>query len=201
MAYLTGTNRIYLFVTSEETNYSVSASTHSVEDGEDLTDHVKAGSDTISISGMLVGSGYKMRVNTIKGWEKSGEIVRYSGGLSLSRCIISNFSVSHSADVAKGCNVSMDLTAVRIAKPAYVPPAQSTPQTAETGNAGVQSVEANTQDEYHTVKSGDNVYSLVNGAYKKYGKSCQEIMDANPDAFSRPGDFTTLKVGARLKMN
>ena len=65
----------------------------------------------------------------------------------------------------------------------------------------MQSVEVNNQqDQYHAVKAGDTVWSLVNGPYKKYGKSCEEIMAMNPDAFSKPGDFSTLKVGARLKM-
>lgn len=71
----------------------------------------------------------------------------------------------------------------------------------ETVSLGMQSVEVNDNGaRYHTVKPGDTIYSLVNGPYRSEGKSCEDIMAANPEAFSKRGDFRTLKVGARLKM-
>lgn len=203
MAYLTGTRRIYLFVRTENNAQSISASEHSVETGADLTDHVKADAEEISLDGIISGRNYKNIVKVIKNWEKSGTRVNYSGNISLSGCLIHNFRPSFSADIQNGCTFSMELKKVRIAAPSYVvQPNNSAPETKETTNTGTNSVEVNNTDgDYHTVKSGDTVWSLVNGAYKKYGKSCQDIMIANPEAFSRKGDFKTLKVGAKLKMN
>ena len=75
--------------------------------------------------------------------------------------------------------------------------------TAGTVNAGQQQITENSTASkvYHTVKSGDTVWSLVaasNAPYKKYGFSCADVMEKNPDAFSRYGDFGTLQNGAKL---
>lgn len=200
MAYLIGTSRLYLFVVSEENTTSITASEHSVEKGEAITDHVKAEPESVSISGMLVGSGHANSLATLKSWEKSGELLQYSGGTILQRCLIRNLQASYSADLSGGCKFSMELKTVRLAAPAYVSE-NTTVETAATVDAGVQSVEKNSSDGvYHTVKAGDTVWALVNGPYKKYGKSCDDIMEMNPKAFSRAGDFRTLRVGARLRM-
>lgn len=53
---------------------------------------------------------------------------------------------------------------------------------------------------YHTVKKGDTVWALVNKNYKSLGKSCQWVIDNNPNAFSRKGDPTTLQIGKKLLM-
>ena len=202
MAYLTGTERVYLFVEAEEHPSSVQASEHSVEEGEDLTDHVRPNAEELSISGVISGANHKNIVSLIRGWQRNGEPVRYSGRAKLSRCLIQDFSVSYSAAIKNGLRFTLGLKKVRVAKPAYVPPAAAQPaETKATADAGTQSVEQNNpEDSFHSVKAGDTIWSLVNGPYKKYGKSCEEIMALNPDAFSRPGDFRTLKVGARLKM-
>ena len=202
MAYLTGTRRVYLFVSEEENGTSIKASEHSVEQGMDLTDHVRPDSETISIRGVISGRNHRSIVSLIKKWESTGRAVSYSGRTKLSRCLIDDFSPSYSKDIQNGCQFSMIIRKVRIARPAYVPAQTAQPQEAKpTTDAGMQSVETNnSEDQYHTVKAGDTIWALTHGAYKKYGKSCDEIMAMNPDAFSRPGDFTTLKIGARLKM-
>lgn len=53
---------------------------------------------------------------------------------------------------------------------------------------------------YHSVKSGDTIYALVNNNYRSLGKTCQWVIDNNPNAFSKPKDPTTLKVGEKLLM-
>lgn len=200
MAYLVGTRKIYLFVKSEDNSVATTASTHSVENGADISDHVKMNAETVSVSGMLVGSSYMNSVAIIKSWEKDGTLVRYSGDVILKQCRISSFQLTHEADTAGGCSFTMELESVRIAKPAYTV-SELPAETKPTDNAGAQSVEVNNSGGvYHTVKAGDTVWALVNGPYKKYGKSCDDIMRMNPGAFSRAGDFRTLQIGARLKM-
>lgn len=54
---------------------------------------------------------------------------------------------------------------------------------------------------YHTVKSGETVWGLVNKTYKLYGFSVTKVVKDNPTAFSKPNDVTTLKVGAKLKLS
>ncbi|MCM1544693.1 MAG: hypothetical protein NC110_05270 [Ruminococcus sp.] len=75
--------------------------------------------------------------------------------------------------------------------------------TSTKSNAGMQQVENNSSSSkvYHTVKRGDTVYALVASAkapYKKYGFTCKDVMQKNPNAFSRANDYGSLKVGAKL---
>lgn len=202
MAYLTGTRRVYLFVSEESNATAIKASEHSVEQGVDITDHVRPDAETVSLTGVISGRNHKSIVALIKSWEKAGTTVRYSGRTKLSQCLVSDFSPGYSKDIENGCSFTMTLRRIRIARPAYVAPETTQPVDVKAvADAGMQSVEANNpEDQYHTVKAGDTVWALTHGPYKKYGKSCDEIMAMNPDAFSRPGDFTTLKIGARLKM-
>ena len=187
MAYLIGSHKVYLFVETEETVQAASASSHAVEQGADITDHVKAEPEELTVSGEIVGRQHQSIISTIKSWERSGELLRYAGSQTLRSCIIQSFSPS--------------LKRIRIAAPAYVAAADVPREARETVSLGMQSVEVNdTGARYHTVKPGDTIYSLVNGPYRSEGKSCEDIMAANPDAFSKRGDFRTLKVGARLKM-
>lgn len=73
--------------------------------------------------------------------------------------------------------------------------------TANSTNGGTQQVQDTEKNIfYHTVKSGDTIWGLVNNTYKDKNVSYQQVMDDNPQAFSRKNDAKTLKIGARLKM-
>jgi LysM repeat protein len=69
-------------------------------------------------------------------------------------------------------------------------------------NAGTQQVKKNSakKNVYHTVKRGDTVWSLVNKKYKSLKTTCSWVMKNNPKAFSKKGDASTLKIGAKLLM-
>lgn len=68
-------------------------------------------------------------------------------------------------------------------------------------NAGTQQVKSGSGSAvYHTVKSGDNVWTLVNKTYKSLGTTSSWVINNNPSAFSKKGDARTLKVGAKLLM-
>ena len=76
-----------------------------------------------------------------------------------------------------------------------------TSSTTNSTKAGTKQVSTGTGTKvYHTVKAGDTVWGLVNNNYKSLGKSVDWVISNNPSAFSRPGDPTTLKVGAKLLM-
>jgi LysM repeat protein len=83
--------------------------------------------------------------------------------------------------------------------------------TSGTTNAGTQQIKSNKTSAttgnatgkmypvYHKVKSGDTVYKLV-VQYSYLGKSVGWVISNSPNAFSKPGNATTLKVGAYLLM-
>lgn len=78
---------------------------------------------------------------------------------------------------------------------------QETTNTSGTTNAGTQQVKTgNGTAIYHKVKSGDNIWSLVNSSYKDLKTTCDKVVKDNPSAFSSPIDSRTLQVGAKLLM-
>lgn len=193
-------NGLYIFVQSETINRDVEVTSHSVEKEIDITDNVKRNAYTISISGKIVGEESAKTQAKIAEYMVNGIIVNYTGRNYMTHALITKFETSHPNTVYGGCDFSMEIKQVRVAKNSYK---NSSTKTSATQKGGTQQVQQNNKSTavYHTVKKGDTVWGLVaaNGApYKKYGKSCQWIMDNNPNAFSKKGDFKTLKIGAKL---
>lgn len=68
-------------------------------------------------------------------------------------------------------------------------------------NAGTQQVKSDHpvgSPVYHTVKTGDTVWKIVNEAYVNIDGGVTFVVNNNPQAFTRPGDATTLKPGSKL---
>lgn len=68
-------------------------------------------------------------------------------------------------------------------------------------NAGTQQVTSKKSSGdpiYHTVKPGDTVWKLAHVTYTNLDGGTSFIMKANPGAFSKKGDATTLKTGTKL---
>ena len=190
-------NGLYVFVQRENMSYGVEVTEHIVETGIEISDHVKRKAIVLSISGEIVGKNAASVLNKLKQMHQTGVIATYSGRTILNNCLITDFSTNHSHNIWGGCEFSMVLKEIRTASTSYKKPANDTNATS------TQQVEENSKEEnvYHTVKRGDCVWNLVaasNAPYKKYGLTCDQVMELNPKAFSRPGDFGTLKVGAKI---
>lgn len=69
-------------------------------------------------------------------------------------------------------------------------------------NAGTKQVKSTSAKKavYHTVKRGDTLWALVNKNYKNLNTTVSAVLKNNPTAFSKKGDASTLKVGAKLLM-
>lgn len=199
-------NNNYVWVKSEDVSTSIESSSHPVEKGEPITDHVQKQPIELSISGKIVNQG-KVKaadiVKKIEGLQKSGSLITYVGRNTISNLLIQDFQKSYVNTNWGGCDFSMTLKEVRIAKTAYV--AKTTNKKAT--NTGTQQVKKSTTQKkvYHKVKKGDCVWNLVTKKYKtlypKYSKTmdkCKWVMAQNPNAFSRKGDFGTLKIGYKL---
>lgn len=193
-------NNLYVFVENEDLTHDIESTSHPVEKGIDITDHVRRKPYELSISGKIVDYGSTKAtdiLNKIKELQKSGSLITYKGRNNLSNMQIQNFSTSFPYTNWGGCDFSMSLTEVRIAKPAYTAAKKVGTQQVDKGE---------NKNVYHTVKKGDCIWALViTGAYKslepKYSKpmdKCNYIMSKNPNAFSRKGDFRTLKIGAKI---
>lgn len=194
-------NNIYIFVEDEELTHDAESSSHPVEKGVDITDHVQRKPYELSISGKIVDyNGIKASdtLSKLKTMQKSGSLITYQGRNHAGNAQIQSFSTSHPYTNWGGCDFSMTLKEVRIAKPAYT--------ATKKNSVGTQQVsKGENKNVYHTVKKGDCIWNLVTKNYKtlepKYSKvmqKCQWVMDHNPSAFSRKGDFRTLKIGAKI---
>lgn len=203
-------NNNLVFVEDENVTRETESSSHPVEKGVPLTDHVKRKPVEISIKGKIGNTtghnGKKASdiINNIINLQNSGSLIKYVGRNAAGNMQIQSFNTSHPNTVWGGCEFDMVLKEVRIAQPAYKPPAVK--KTAEKKSAGTQQVSnGDSKNVYHTVKKGDTIWKLVTKTYKsldpKYSKTmdkCNWVMSKNPSAFSRKGDFGTLKVGAKI---
>lgn len=196
-------NNLYVFVESESVNHNVESTSHPVENGIALTDHVRRQPLTISISGKIVKHG-NMEASAILSellkLQKEGSLITYVGRNTDSNLQIQSFSTSHPNTTWGGCEFSMELKEIRVAKSAYVEVKE------EVKDGGTQKVdEGDNEAVYHTVKKGDCCWNLVTYNYKDLDRGggstmqqCNWIMEKNPSAFSKKGDFRTLQIGKKL---
>lgn len=188
MAFIDG---IYIFVENEDFTEDVESSTHPVEEGVPITDTVKRGQKSYSLSGSIVdyptsdqklirtllgisGEGtitgrFTVKAKTIKdrliAKKNAGTLVTYDGGDGLITSVqITSFQATRSSSFAGGYSFSMTLKECRIVKNAYVP----TNNTVKDG--GKQQVDKGDNKEvWYVVKKGDCVAALVaepNAPYK-----------------------------------
>ena len=195
-------NNIPIFVESEEVDSGVESTSHPVEKGVDITDHIKKNPVGLSLQGKIVDRGGMKAADIlakIKQLKDSGSLITYVGRNAMGNMQIQGFSTSHPNTVWGGCEFSMTLKEVRIAKPAYN-------ASTKKNNGGTQQVDkGENKNVYHTVKKGDCIWNLVTKQYKslepKYSKimdKCNWVMQQNPNAFSRKGDFRTLQIGKKI---
>lgn len=198
-------NNNYVFVADEQLMRDVESTSHPVEKGIDTTDHARRMPYELSISGKIVNHNGKKAneiVAALTTLQKNGSLITYVGRNAMSNMQIQSFETSHPNTVWGGCEFTMSLKEVRIAKPAYTAPAKSNKKK----NSGTQQVKKSSNTKiYHKVKKGDTVWNLVTKTYKslepKYSKpmdKCKWVMSQNPKAFSRKGDFGTLQIGKKL---
>ena len=212
-------NGYYIHVTSEEVTMDNELSSHSVEEGMDITDAVKQKPTVLSISGKIVDynpSGLTISASnvleTIRYWRRTKKFVTYEGrNISASMQIVS-FTTSHPNTVAGGAEFSMELREVRLASNAYIEKKDDENKSTVTDGGTKQVDKGDGSEVYYTVKKGDCVWNLVaakNAPYaslsrpaidgKEYS-ACDWVMQKNQGAFSRKGDFRTLQIGEKLLM-
>ena len=212
MSYLNG---IYIFCDKESYSGDMEVSEHPVENGTNITDTVKKNPEELSISGAIVDYDVNGEINKaatilskIEALKNAGALIKYSGRRALNDMQIKGFSTDHDNKIAGGATFSMTLHKCRIVSNAYVPPKASDSTVKDGGQQ--QTDKGDNTDVYYTVKKGDCVAALVAepkapyknlkraGAKSGYWGACNWVMEKNPKAFSRAGDFRTLQIGAKL---
>lgn len=210
MAFLNG---LYIFVDDEQFSEDMELSTHAVEQGVPVTDTVKKGKATVSLSGSIVDYyvGKKLQkagtiLAQVEAIKNAGTLITYNGRRKMSSMQISGFSTGHNNEITGGATFSMTLEECRIVSNAYV-----APQNNSVKDGGNQQVDkGENENVYYTVKKGDCVAALVaepkapyknlkrEGAKSGYWGACNWVMAKNPNAFSRKNDFRTLQIGKKI---
>lgn len=195
-------NNIYVFVENEKIDRNTSISSHPVEKGINVTDHVKREAKTLSITGQIVGSNYKEIKEKLTKLNENGTIVKYVGKDILNNAVIERFSTDVTQKIKGGYTFDMTIKEIRIAKSPYSNTTKKKTATKKsTSTKQITTKTTKSKKVYHKVKKGDTVWALVAASkapYKKYGKSCKWVLQNNPKCFSRKNDYGTLKVGSSL---
>lgn len=200
-------NGQYIHVVSEDVNRNVEVLEHSVESGFNVSDHVKNGPLSISISGKIVDVNETKAseiLSKLAYWQSKGIIISYTGRNILNNAMITSFSTSHDNGNFGGCDFSLELKQVRIAKsPLTV--VNNTNLNITVGTLQQVNKTSTAPNIYHTVKKGDTIWGLVHNKYRGYGFNVDWIIKNNPSAFSRKlangqGDPRTLQIGKRINM-
>lgn len=207
-------NGIYIFVEDENVNRAVDISSHPVESGIDISDTAKRKATTASLSGKIVNSPTGSASSVISRLEQlknSGGLIKYVGRNVLDKMLITSFDTSHPNTVWGGAEFSIELQEVRIVGSAYVAPKIDESSVKNGGEQQVSQGEGNAV--WYTVKKGDCVWNLVTKKYPQLSQydtngkkveskntmdTCKWVMQQNPDAFSRKGDFGTLQIGQKI---
>lgn len=178
-------NDIYIHVTDEEIDRGAELTSHPVEEGVDIADHIKAKPRKLDISGFIVGEDAWTRISTIQSFHDKGTKVKYAGRNILTDYIITDFHTGHPYTVYGGCEFSMTIEQLRVAKSPYTP-----------GSAVSQQVTTVTESpkRYHTVKRGDTLWSIAK-AYYGDGSQYPKIYEANRNVISNPN---VIKEGWKL---
>lgn len=197
-------NGLYVHVIKESVTEAIDSTAHPVEKGIETTDHVQPKATVISISGKIVDYGTtKASVvkNKLNDFKNKGALVTYTGVQVFSNMMIQNLNTEATSETYGGFDVSMELKEVRIAKSSYNANAQKPIGTQQI----VKSAAPASTKVYHTVKKGDTCWALATKKYPslkpKFSsvmQKCNWMLQQNPHAFSRKGDFKTLQIGKQL---
>ena len=192
-------NGLYVFVKDENVEQGVDSAAHAVERGLDLTDHVRRKPLQLTLTGEIVGPNAASIRSQLAELMFAGTRVTYSGRTYGGNLQIQSFKTEHPYTIKGGMSFNMTLKEVRLAESPYQAPADGATATKATARAGTQQVEENAGGKvYHTVKAGETAWALGEKVYKSKGSSVAFIMEHNPDAPRKKGDWSTLPVGAVL---
>lgn len=135
-------NDVYIDVISDVSVKELSSTTdHALEDGEQITDHVKSDPITISLKGVILDDT-EQKVLKLREYREKGEIINYDYMTSLKTMVITDFSRDYSSDVKDGYSFSMTLKQIQVAKVANTVnmPASIARQMKNVANKGRQEV-------------------------------------------------------------
>lgn len=102
-------------ITNVSSNESSSTTDHALEDGEQITDHVKSDPITISINGVILDDT-EQKVLKLREYREKGEIIDYDYMTSLKMMVITSFNRDYSSEIKDGYAFTMTLKQIQVGK-------------------------------------------------------------------------------------
>jgi len=88
---------------------------HALEDGEQITDHVKSNPITISLSGVILDDT-EAKVLKLREYREKGEIIDFDYMTALKHVVITDFNRDYEAKIKDGYAFTMTLKQITVAK-------------------------------------------------------------------------------------
>ncbi|RJG24216.1 LysM domain-containing protein [Paenibacillus thiaminolyticus] len=147
---------------SEEPEYSVQVSSHNIEKGGMVTDHVQRETVSLHLEGLLIGpqaSNYRHRLVTAM---NEGKLLQYSGRNMLLNCVITSLRTTHDNSIANGMSFAMTLKQVNLVKIAYdkLPPKRKAAVKPKS-RSGKRNTAYRPKPDVHVVRHGQSIKDIA----------------------------------------
>ncbi len=107
-------------VSEERPDFVAEVTQYPIEDGLNVSDHAALRPTTLSIDGMVTGTGAASTFASIEGWQKDRLLVTYSGRRTYRDFVIKEFRPTEDVTIGDGFRFVITLQEVKIAAPASV---------------------------------------------------------------------------------
>lgn len=128
-------------VLEEKPEYNNTITSHAVESGQDVSDHVKVNQNLLNLTGVVSGDDAPQKLATLLDYRQRGKALTYVGRNGFFGAVIQSFTTTHNARIRDGFQFEMTLVQVRIAQIKEVEissPSIGNTQTKPLQNAGRQ---------------------------------------------------------------
>ena len=184
-------------VYEEKIDKDMNVTTHPIEKGENVGDHVERKSRTLDISGVFVGSDTSARRAKIEQYMNSGEVLTFINKNKMSNLVIEKFEQTHDTDVKRGFKFKMSLVQVRFATKSTLQKKKQTKKKTSGGQKQASTKKKTTPTKIYVVKKGDSLSKIAQkqlGNANKwpdiYNKN-KKVIGSNPNKIY-PGQRLTL---------
>lgn len=161
---------VNLSIETEGDNSSIDVTSHPVEKGSPLSDHISQKPDEFSLSGFIIGPNYVKDKEYLKNEMKKGTVFTYIGRNIAKQVIILSIDGNMDASIANGSAINIKLQTVRFASSPWM-------KVGVVRTPGLKKPIAKSPQKavYHVTKKGDTYWGL----WKKYGTSISQLRKWN----------------------
>ena len=137
-----------IFVTEENPSFGNYMTDQPIEDGTEITDHVRNEPNTLQVRGKVTGEDAGERFNQLREMRRERQPHLYVGRNYINRMVIEGLDTEHDNNIANGFRFTLRLKQVTISKPSPVKelPVPERSQAKEVENKGREQIEEREED-------------------------------------------------------